>query len=163
MRRITNRPPLLFIKKKQKKQHPLTLRPCPISLSFSPSLRCGASRLTHASNHTLPPHSPPPSLPPSLSLLFPTPQMRRITVNAEKCQNEHQVRYLLKHELQKFKVCGDDMWRNRQGVGHSCVYGYLCYKLWVWRGAGCVCVGLLPPQARAPEVQGGWVCVYLIV
>ncbi|KAM3567517.1 hypothetical protein VYU27_010341, partial [Nannochloropsis oceanica] len=29
--------------------------------------------------------------------------MRRITINTAKCQNEHQVRYLLKHELQKFK------------------------------------------------------------
>ncbi len=38
-------------------------------------------------------------------------KMRRITVNAEKCRNEHQVRYLLKHELQKFK----DDWERHGG------------------------------------------------
>jgi hypothetical protein len=28
---------------------------------------------------------------------------RRITINAEKCQDEHQIRYVLKEELKRFK------------------------------------------------------------
>lgn len=29
--------------------------------------------------------------------------MRRITINTEKCQNEAQIRYVLKEELKKYK------------------------------------------------------------
>ncbi|EKU23250.1 aminophospholipid-transporting p-type atpase [Nannochloropsis gaditana CCMP526] len=37
------------------------------------------------------------------NLLEHSTKMRRISINSEKCQNEHHVQYLLKYELQKFK------------------------------------------------------------